>query len=411
MTVTLSRALPEPPSRMIGANLDPPEHRSEVSRSARLPPEAELTWLLAQGSRRRGRDEDRIRALAAGVPTDRLAAEMDRQRARLILGPRAQQIGITDARFDARLEELRSQARGQGLLFEALIAQAATLLEDHQIEALPLKGTTLAAAAHGDISVRLPQDLDLLVPRDKMDIALDVLGSLGYARSKDEMKSAVHVVLRPSEDWMPRLEVHWRVHWYGDRFASRLLAGSTPGEHGVRVAHASADMAALLLFYAKDGFAGLRLAIDIAALADRAEPRITVESLLAHADDDPEIRSALVTALEVARSTVAAELDGPTQVLSTIEARAARLANWSLTGEIDQIRATTRLVDLLLTPRTRRSAFVSQRFQPFASRRDNVAYGAKTFVRWVPALAAVAGRRTPHPVPSVGPSKLRYAST
>jgi hypothetical protein len=54
------------------------------------------------------------------------------------------------------------------------------LLERHGITAIPFKGAVLATAVYGNLSLRPPGDLDILVYRDDLRRAADVLAALGY---------------------------------------------------------------------------------------------------------------------------------------------------------------------------------------------------------------------------------------
>jgi hypothetical protein len=368
---------------------------------ATVTPAAELTWRLAGTAERRAEAEGRIEALATMVRQDDLAAEMDRQRSRLILGERARRMGITSAGFDADLEAFRHWADLRAMLFEGLTRRAAQQLEDAGIPALPLKGTTLADSAHGEPSARTSGDIDLLVARRQLADAVTALADLGYEPDPGEPRSAVHVVLKPADLTMPRIEVHWRVHWYGDSFAQRMLAESRIGPNGLREATPTSTLAALLLFYAKDGLAGLRLPIDIAGFLARHRTLISAADVLAEADHDPEIYSALVTAASVAQDVVGVDLGAPLPRLSAREDRAARLANWSLGGGADQTRATVRLVDALLAPEGTQVRFVKSRLRPFSTPVQNALYVTKTLLRWVPALASTSRGRRPHELPSL----------
>ena len=69
---------------------------------------------------------------------------------------------------------------------------------------------------------------------------------------------------------LPRVELHWRVHWY-----ERQLRRRRPRAGRVKPAAASRSqmqpldgLVALMLFYARDGFAGLRYPADAAAWWD-----------------------------------------------------------------------------------------------------------------------------------------------
>src|SRR5205814_8803590 len=92
--------------------------------------------------------------------------------------------------------------------------------------------------------------------------AVEVVRELGYARPTDYVDSSglplLHFALVHERDELPPVELHWRIHWYETRFArERLLAPD--GAPDWRPAPVD-ELAALLLFYARDGFTGLRQA-------------------------------------------------------------------------------------------------------------------------------------------------------
>jgi hypothetical protein len=57
----------------------------------------------------------------------------------------------------------------------------------------------------------------------------------------------------------PAIDLHWRLHWHEEAFARDLLGRA----RATGTIAAADEAAALLLFYARDGFYGLRLAADI----------------------------------------------------------------------------------------------------------------------------------------------------
>ena len=68
---------------------------------------------------------------------------------------------------------------------------------------------------------------------------------------------------------LPRIELHWRVHWYERRFAADALARATKPAADAPLEMQPLDgLIALMLFYARDGFAGLRFPADAAAWWD-----------------------------------------------------------------------------------------------------------------------------------------------
>jgi hypothetical protein len=78
----------------------------------------------------------------------------------------------------------------------------------------------------------------------------------------------LHFVLVHERGELPPVELHWRVHWYERSFArERLLPPAVDPPGDWRPAPAD-ELAALLLFYARDGFIDLRLASDLGAWWD-----------------------------------------------------------------------------------------------------------------------------------------------
>jgi hypothetical protein len=115
--------------------------------------------------------------------------------------------------------------------------------------------------------------VDLLVPPGALARAVEVVGGLGYEPPTDPTDKAglplLHFALGHAQGELPPIELHWRIHWYETAFAAeRLLpqATASPPEWQARAAD---QLAALLLYYARDGFLDLRLAADLAAWWDR----------------------------------------------------------------------------------------------------------------------------------------------
>jgi hypothetical protein len=153
---------------------------------------------------------------------------------------------------------------------------------------------------------------------------------------------------------LPTVELHWRLHWYEDRSGSAMVRRATAEQGLGRLATAD-ELAALLLVYARDGFAGIRPLADLAAWWDRYGPQLPTGGLAAFSHEFPELGPALWVAATLADRLVgvpAAEL-GVTSYATNGRARwAMRLANWPLGGVDEQILADAALVDVLLTPGT-----------------------------------------------------------
>jgi hypothetical protein len=249
--------------------------------------------------------------------------------------------------------------RARGLALEGLAAHLAGRLEHAGIRALPLKGPLLARRLHGDEGLRATNDLDLLVDREHVAEALEVVCAVGYeAEPVDPDQRAdglpeLHYTLRDPAGRLTRIELHWRIDWYEDAFSHDLLERSEPGADGLREPAAADDLAALLLFHARDGLFGLRAPADVAAWWDRHGQGLGEPPLAPHWDRYPELRRPLVAAARAAERVAAVPADRllPAEAHATARTRVAvRLASWSGDGEVDQLAANAALVDHLLSP-------------------------------------------------------------
>lgn len=287
-------------------------------------------------------------------------------------------------------ERTRARAAGVALQLEteALVARLAAA----GIAARPLKGPALAELAHGDVGLRRSGDIDLLVSRAALHDAVALLVADGYAPPADpvdrEGLPALH--FRLEGDRRTPVELHWRVHWYEERFAAALLERDDPVDAG----------AALLVFYARDGFYGLRLAADVAGWYERHGRALGPGLLDARIRKHPELDAVWRTAAYVAQRVVgvpaSAWLSAPG--LHRRRSRlAARLSNWSQTGERDQLSANLTLVDALLAPRRAWRGAVARELRTAPGSR--AVHGAKTAVRAGVALGRVRrGWWAPTPV-------------
>ena len=155
---------------------------------------------------------------------------------------------------------------------ELATLRVATALEASGVPNVPLKGPLLARALHGDPGMRQSRDVDVLVERGKLELAAGALGPLGWRREDGPAADPILHVRLVHDDALPDIELHWRVHWYETEFGARALARAQPDPTGVRRLCPVDDLAALMLYHARDGFAGLRHPSDIAAWWDAQEP-------------------------------------------------------------------------------------------------------------------------------------------
>jgi len=116
------------------------------------------------------------------------------------------------------LASLRSLARDgalRGLQLTAELVSVVKELDRRGIDALPVKGPTLAALVYRDLSLRLYEDLDVLVHRRDVNAATRVLAELGFTPTKtfDDSRDALisethHVAFLHGSTGLP-LELHW----------------------------------------------------------------------------------------------------------------------------------------------------------------------------------------------------------
>ena len=123
-----------------------------------------------------------------------------------------------------RFEEQRRSLQRRGLAAAAETVRLLRVLGDAGVEALPLKGPSLAAQAYGDTGARDYGDIDLLVHRRDLERARVALTRDRYA---------------PPPEWNPRDE-----RWYQrtlDQARDRFLNGVT---NNLEVIEAQQDVAA-----------------------------------------------------------------------------------------------------------------------------------------------------------------------
>ncbi|MDX6583378.1 MAG: hypothetical protein QOI10_2562 [Solirubrobacterales bacterium] len=285
-----------------------------------------------------------------------LVRALDDQRLLALLGTRAIAIWGADApRLLVEAVEADVAAnRSRGLALEALSERFVDRLEEGGIAALVLKGPLQARRLHGDAGFRHSNDVDLLVSKGDLAPAAGVLTTFGYTVEPTPVRSHglpdIHLILRNPAGGLPRIDLHWRIHWYEEGFSERLLTRSH--KRGAFLEpEPRDDLAALMLFYARDGLYGLRGAVDIAAWRDlRSDLDHPLEEPWS---EHPRLRrpwEAAALAAERVVGVPAGDLVPAHRRPARATRLAANLANWNQVGDPDQLRANVATVDALLSP-------------------------------------------------------------
>jgi Uncharacterised nucleotidyltransferase len=330
-----------------------------------------MLLLVAGTEARREANRTRLESLVSQVDWLVLAGLLGRLRVMPTVGPRILEVAGDTAspRFAeevaACLEEVR---RWDGLLMmtSGWLVEA---LENAGIAASVLKGPALGETLYGQPGRRISSDIDLLVPCERLEDAVKVMAGLGYgpptdARGKDG-RPLLHFAMVHDRGALPAVELHWRIHWYEDRFARERLLPPAPGEVAWRP-RPTDQLAALLLYYARDGFNGLRQATDLAAWWDRfgAElPPCALEEVL---DEYPGLRPAVLAAARVAARMVGlpSERILRPRGLGFRGRLALRLADPRPYPTSQQLYAEIGLIDGLLTPFGGLLAFLRRQVVP-----------------------------------------------
>ena len=342
------------------------------STSRVLRPEEELILLAAGTRARRHANADRAPELLNRVTWETLLADLAYQQLVPLLGGRIVEMAgaVAPRRFAGAVREQTHASREAGALLELVTLRIASALEALGVTNVPLKGPLLARALHGDPAMRSSRDIDVLVARADLPRAADALATLGWRRDRaSDHNPVLHLCLVHPDD-LPDVELHWRVHWYETEFGARALARAQTGADGIRRLRAEDDLVALMLYQARDGFAGLRHPTDLAAWWDaHGSPSgaPVIEPILRL---HPGLRRPLTAAANLLERMVGV----PAWRLVDLPARRPRgsrgaiaLANPFMHGEPHQITAEVSLVDGLLAPRGQRSAFFRRRVLPNAS--------------------------------------------
>lgn len=366
-------------------------HRVRRNPTSSSAAELQVVLYSAGTAARRMENAERIDSLVALIDWTRLGETLRRRRLLPTLGPRIIELagGRAGEDFCVTTEEAILTGRRHGGFLQLVTLRALTMLADAGIRAAPLKGPLLGEAIYGDPGRRPSSDIDLLVSPEQLHAAVEVVRELGYLAPADFVYDnglpLLHFVLVHERGELPPIELHWRVHWYESDFArEQLLPPALDPTAGWRSAPVH-DFAALLLFYARDGFVGLRLASDLGAWWDRYGSELPIGAIDDLVESYPRLARAIPAAVLVAEKTSGVPSTGlfdHALELSVRQRLAIRLANPHPTSSRAQLYADIGLVDGLLAPPAGFQAFVRRNILPPSAVLDQQArHGARKRAR------------------------------
>ncbi len=325
--------------------------------------------LLAAGTAERRRQHVALAAeLADRSDMVRLAHVLRELRVLGALGPRLIELApeACGGHLAEQCRQVMDAGRRHATFVQLATAQIVHTLADAGIRSTPLKGPFLAETIYGDVGRRTCGDIDLLVSPDQLEQAVAAVRTLGYGPSEDHVDEdglpLLHHALAHVRGELPPVELHWRGDRYEARFAQdRLLApaGAPAGSWRPEPAY---ELTTLLLFYARDGFAGLRHASDLSAWWDRFGDQLDPGAIAVVLEQYPAFARVIPAALRAGE-----RLLGLPRISAGggVRARAAaQLANPHPALSAPQLYAEMGLIDGLLTPRGGLRPFVRRQLLP-----------------------------------------------
>lgn len=329
--------------------------------------------LSAATAARRQIMAERAERLVASVDWSSLTDTLRWRRLLPTLGPRIIELagGRASDSFEVEVSRSIEAGRRHGAVLQLVSLRAIAMLADAGIRSVPLKGPLMGEAIYGDPGRRPSSDIDLLVAPGQLRAAVEVVRELGYGAPTDYVDAnglpLLHFLLVHERGELPPMELHWRVHWYEQRFASERLLPPAVEPLGEWRPEPAAELAALLLFYARDGFVDLRLATDLSAWWEAYGSQLPADALSRLLRDYPPLARAILAGVRAAERIVGLPTAQIISHMPRLDLRvrmAVRLANPHPRSSRSQVYADVGLIDGLLMPRGGFSAFMRRNVLP-----------------------------------------------
>jgi hypothetical protein len=165
--------------------------------------------------------EDRIRALLQGKLDWRRASDAARRhgmRPLLYWHLRSQFFELVPSQVMSELRERFDLNRARNLSLSAELIRILGQFEAAGLPALPYKGPVLAEEVYGNLAFREFDDLDILVPEDRLNQAQGILGTLGYQPTQEVPHDRADSFRRTQYELPYRhkfnrtcVELHWKI--------------------------------------------------------------------------------------------------------------------------------------------------------------------------------------------------------
>jgi hypothetical protein len=353
-----------------------------LTRTSNYNAEQRLLLISAGTAARRRAMAEQAERLTVGMSWPLLTETLRQRRLLPTLGPRVVELanGRASEDFRAAVSQAIESGRRHGVFLQLVSLRAIAMLAEAGIRSIALKGPLMGEAIYGDAGRRPSSDIDLLIPPARLRAAVEVIRTLGYGAPTDYVSASglplLHFVLVHEDRQLPAVELHWRVHWYERNFASERLVPPVVDPLGEWRPQPVDELAALLLFYARDGFIDLRLASDLSAWWDLYGEETHDGALYEVVSSYPELARVIPASLTVAEKMVglpANQIMGSTHELGLRERMAVRLANPHPQASPSQLYADIGLIDGLLMPPGGFGRFVRRQVWPPAEVLDQQA--------------------------------------